>query len=229
MNPKEPNSRTTVLSRVRSALATADEPQRARAVAERLKGIAPHLIPERTAGKDADGLKTLLRQFLEGQSATVLEVATAADVPAAVAGYLRNNNLPQRVRMGADGYLADVPWSAEGGLTIETGKAAKDDEVGLVHASSAVAETGTLVMASGADNPVTLNFLPENSIVVLRKRDIVGPYEQAFARARDAFGRGVMPRTLNFVSGPSRTGDIGGKLVMGAHGPRRLCVVIVGE
>jgi L-lactate utilization protein LutC len=36
-----------------------------------------------------------------------------------------------------------------------------------------------------------------------------------------------MPRTLNFISGPSRTADIGGKLVVGAHGPQRLCVIIV--
>jgi L-lactate dehydrogenase complex protein LldG len=38
-----------------------------------------------------------------------------------------------------------------------------------------------------------------------------------------------MPRSLNLISGPSRTGDIGGRIVLGAHGPRRLCIVIVGS
>jgi L-lactate dehydrogenase complex protein LldG len=100
--------------------------------------------------------------------------------------------------------------------------------VSLSHAFGGVAETGTLVMASGAANPVTLNYMPETHIVVLNANDIVGPYEAAFDRVRAALGPGTMPRTLNLISGPSRTGDIGGRLVMGAHGPRRLCVVIVG-
>jgi L-lactate dehydrogenase complex protein LldG len=76
---------------------------------------------------------------------------------------------------------------------------------------------------------VTLNFLPENQIVVIRARDIAGPYEDAFDRVRQLYGKGTMPRTVNMISGPSRTGDIGGRLVMGAHGPRQLCVIIVGD
>ncbi|MEL6226223.1 MAG: LUD domain-containing protein, partial [Pseudomonadota bacterium] len=75
--------------------------------------------------------------------------------------------------------------------------------------------------------PVTLNFLPETHIVVVDQNAIVGPYEEAFDRVRTRFGDGKMPRTVNMVSGPSRTGDIGGRIVMGAHGPRRMMVVIV--
>jgi L-lactate dehydrogenase complex protein LldG len=102
-----------------------------------------------------------------------------------------------------------------------------DDEAGLSHAAAAVAETGTLVLASGADNPVTLSYLPETHIVVVEDKDLVGGYEGAWEKIRARFGRRVMPRTVNFVSGPSRTADIGGQLVMGAHGPRRLCVILV--
>jgi L-lactate dehydrogenase complex protein LldG len=91
-----------------------------------------------------------------------------------------------------------------------------------------IAETGTLMLASGPDNPVTVTFLPETSIVVLRRDDLVGPYEAAFGQIRARYGRGAMPRTVNLVSGPSRTADVGGRLVTGAHGPRRFCVVIVG-
>jgi L-lactate dehydrogenase complex protein LldG len=97
----------------------------------------------------------------------------------------------------------------------------------LSHAAAAVAETGTLVLASGADNPVTITFLPETSIVVVGEEDLVGGYEGAWEKIRARFGKRAMPRTVNFVSGPSRTADIGGQLVMGAHGPRRLCVVLV--
>jgi L-lactate dehydrogenase complex protein LldG len=83
------------------------------------------------------------------------------------------------------------------------------------------------MITSGADNPVTINFLPETHVVVVEDKDLVGPYEAALAKVRAKFGKGLMPRTVNLISGPSRTGDIGGKLIMGAHGPRRMCVIIV--
>jgi L-lactate dehydrogenase complex protein LldG len=96
-------------------------------------------------------------------------------------------------------------------------------------AAAAVAETGTLVLASGPDNPVTITFVPETHIVVVGRSQVAGHYEDAWTAVRERFGDREMPRTVNFVSGPSRTADIGGKLVLGAHGPRRLCVVVVGD
>ena len=156
-----------------------------------------------------------------------IDAATPGDVPSAVARFLRSNNLPQRVRTGEDPFLAGLDWSKEPTLERQSGRAQPGDEAALSHAMAAVAETGTLVMTSGPDNPVTLNFLPETHIVVVAAQDIDGPYEAAFDRVRSAFGQGVMPRTVNLVSGPSRTADVGGKLVTGAHGPRRLCVIIV--
>jgi L-lactate dehydrogenase complex protein LldG len=83
------------------------------------------------------------------------------------------------------------------------------------------------VLASGAENPVTLAFVPDTHIVVMRASAIVGAYEQACALV--AGERGLLPRTLNLISGPSRTGDIGGRIVMGAHGPRRLAVILVAD
>ena len=148
-------------------------------------------------------------------------------MPSLIAGYLRQNNLPARIATGDDAYLADLPWSKEPTLERKQGRATPSDEVGLSHATAAIAETGTLMMASGADNPVTINFLPETHIVVVEEKDMVGPYEDGWNKIRARFGDRTMPRTVNMISGPSRTGDIGGRLVMGAHGPRRMCVVLV--
>ncbi len=227
MSTTAPGSRAQILARIRGGLSVAAEDSARRArVDARLKGQKPHLIPDRVA-KPGTNLPALLRVFLEGQSATVVSVASSNEVPSAVAGFLRSSNLPQRVRVGEDTFLAKLDWSREPALERQQGRAEAGDEVGLSHATVAVAETGTLVLASGGENPVTLNFLPETHIVVLTAKDIVGPYETAFERIRDAYGRGTMPRTLNLISGPSRTGDIGGKLVMGAHGPRRMCVIVV--
>lgn len=220
------SSRDAVVFKIRKALGSYDSPQRRATVAARLAAPPAPLVPQRAKGS-RDELRQMFRSFLEGQSATVIEAASAAEVPASIAGYLRSTNLPLRVRVGEDAYLEGLPWKSEPALERKRGSAAGDDEVGLSHAAAAVAETGTLVLASGADNPVSITFLPETSIVVVRDEDLVGGYEGAWEKVRARFGTGAMPRTVNFVSGPSRTADIGGQLVMGAHGPRRLCVVLV--
>lgn len=227
------SGRAAIFARIRANLAQAEPAPGATAersaaeVAARLATLeASHLVPERVR-KEPAALEALFKAHLAGQSATVVDVAGEADVPAAIAGWLRATNLPMRLRFGDDPRLAGLPWSREPALTLERGRAAATDEVGLSHATAGVAETGTLVLASGPENPVTVNFLPENHVVVVRAADIVGPYEAAFDRVRRLFGKGAMPRTVNMISGPSRTGDIGGRLVMGAHGPRRMCVVVV--
>jgi L-lactate dehydrogenase complex protein LldG len=84
-------------------------------------------------------------------------------------------------------------------------------------------------MVSGHENPSTLNFLPDNHIIVVSAKDIASDYEAVWNRIRFAYGKGTMPRTVNWITGPSRSGDIEQTLLLGAHGPRRLHVVVVGD
>jgi L-lactate dehydrogenase complex protein LldG len=137
--------------------------------------------------------------------------------------------LPQRIRTGADARLATLPWDEGWGVDRCVGPAVKGDAAALAYAVAGIAETGTLMLASGPDNPVTLSFLPELEIVAVDASTIVGSLEDALALVRGRNGRDVctMPRTVNLVSAASRTGDIGGRLVMGAHGPRQLVVLVV--
>ena len=101
-----------------------------------------------------------------------------------------------------------------------------DSDVNAVSAAFAgIAETGTLALVSGPDNPTTLNFLPDNHIVVLPREAIEADYESVFAKLRGVYGKGGAPRTLNFITGPSRSADIEQTLLLGAHGPRRLHIV----
>ena len=97
------------------------------------------------------------------------------------------------------------------------------------HAFGAAAESGTLMLVSGPDNPTTLNFLPDTHVVVLDAKDVAGDYETLWRRVREKFGEGTMPRTVNLITGPSRSADIEQTLILGAHGPRRLHVMVVGE
>ena len=104
------------------------------------------------------------------------------------------------------------------------GRAEPGDTVSLTPCLAAVAETGTLMLVSGAETPTTLNFLPDTHVVVVRAGQVVVSYEEGWDLIRS---RGAMPRTVNLVTGPSRTGDIEQRIQLGAHGPRRLHVVLV--
>lgn len=223
-------SRDAILSKLRAGLgAKANDPARRAVVEARISAKSRHLTPERVSGKTQGQLLKLFRGFLEGQSATVVDVHDPNEIPSAIAAYLRANNLPARLRVGGDSMLTQLPWGREAHLEVLLGKAQPADEVGLTHAAAAIAETGTLVLTSGAENPVTINFMPETHIVVVEEKDLVASYEDGWDRVRSRFGERAMSRTVNLISGPSRTGDIGGRLVMGAHGPRRMCVVIVRD
>ena len=129
--------------------------------------------------------------------------------------------------MGDDPLLAGLPWERTQ-IEVKRGPSDGQDVVGLSHAVAGVAETGTLVLLSGPDNPTTLNFLPETHIVVVKAEDIAGDYETVWDTIRARYGKGVMPRTVNMITGPSRSADIEQTILLGAHGPRRLHIIVVG-
>jgi L-lactate dehydrogenase complex protein LldG len=157
---------------------------------------------------------------------TVTRVASLADVPGAVASYLASENLPAELVMAPDPALDAIPWGERPLLQLRRGKAAPGDQVSVTPAFAAIAETGTLMLISGAETPSTLNFLPDTHVVVLKAGQVVPTYEEGWTRLR---ARGDMPRTVNFITGPSRTGDIEQRIQLGAHGPRRLHIVLVDE
>jgi L-lactate dehydrogenase complex protein LldG len=162
------------------------------------------------------------RARAESMQSTTEEVAAEADAPAALASYLRANSLPLAGCVWPD--IAHLDWKSAG-LALEARAATGDDLVGVTGAFAAIAETGTLMLASGPGTPATVSLLPETHVALLRAERIVAYMEQAWDLARDAFGQ--LPRAVNFISGPSRTADIEHKLVLGAHGPYRVHIIVV--
>jgi L-lactate utilization protein LutC len=160
---------------------------------------------------------------LEAAAATVGRVSSLAELPRAVAHELRKRNLPAAVRMGEDPLFAGLDW---GTIDASRGIGRIEEPATLSHAQFGLAETGTLALASGPENPVTLTFLGETHFVVLRAADICGGFEDFWQAWR---ARGLDPRTLNLVTGPSRSADIGQVLQLGAHGPVALHVFILDE
>ena len=161
-----------------------------------------------------------------GNSLERMPIASDAEVPAEVARYLAAENLPAELAMAPEPALDALPWDERPLLQIRRCKAEAGDAVSLTPCLAAVAETGTLMLVSGAETPTTLNFLPDTHIVVLRGEQVVATYEDGWDLLR---ARGALPRTVNFITGPSRTGDIEQKIELGAHGPRRLHVILIGS
>lgn len=220
------SARDDILGGIRRSLGVAGSDRiRRQAVAERIERAPRGVIPAR-GQLDAAGRVALFRARAEAVQATVEALSKPELVPVAVATYLRANNLPAAIRIGADPYIVAMPWENTA-VEVTHGRSDGHDQSAVSHAIGGVAETGTLVLTSGENNPTTLNFLPDNHIVILRTADIAGDYEAIWAKLRMSYGKAQMPRTVNFITGPSRSADIEQKLLLGAHGPRKLHIILV--
>ena len=217
-------ARDDVLASVRKALRRTGPDASARAQA--LAYIAEHRQGPRPA-MPAD----LVARFMEratDMASTVEPIGSLDAIPGAVARYLDALALPPALaaQTSHEGVcwpeLGGLDWDAAG-LHIEARPTEGDDRLGITGCFCAVAETGTLVLTSGATTPTASMLLPDTHVCVVRAEQIVSGMEEAFARVR-AQG---MPRAINFVSGPSRTGDIEQTIVLGAHGPFRVHILVL--
>ncbi len=185
------------------------------------------------------GVKARVDLFIreaEQVDATVARVSSRSGVPREVARYLAKNNLPMTLKIAADVSGPGIQWLDQTLLSVEEGRADGSEQASVSRAFAGVAETGTLVLLSGPGNPTTLSFLPPTHVAVVSASDIAGDYEQVWDRLRDAGAKEdpenaarFMPRTVNWITGPSRTADIEQTLLLGAHGPQRLHIVIVDD
>ncbi|MBO0663921.1 lactate utilization protein [Jiella sp. MQZ9-1] len=223
------STRDAVLKRIRRAVGATPAHDRARreAVAERLSRTPAGIVPERGQVPPAERLALFVDKATVA-AATVTRVENDAAIPDAIATYLREHNLPAAIKTGHDPRLTALDFSATA-LRVSRGPSDGDDLTSLSRADGGIAETGTLVLTSGRDNPTSLNFLPEYHIVILDAADVAGDMEAVIAKLRQRHGQGELPRSVNFITGPSRSADIEQTMLLGAHGPRSLHIIVIGE
>jgi L-lactate dehydrogenase complex protein LldG len=183
----------------------------------------------------------LFQQMAEEAAATTQRLDTMAHVPQAVLSYLQGRNEAAQARLAPHPDLTELDWQDKAPLLqVDQGPGEGDTGVGVSRGFAGVAETGTLLLYSRDSSPTTLNFLPATHVVVVRAAEVLGAYEDVWDRLRERLGaQGAgdgagswadnWPRTVNLITGPSRTADIEQTLQLGAHGPMNLHVLVVGE
>jgi len=219
------NARKDIFARLKTTLDRVHNPTvRYSGADQRIQGRVTALIPQR--GRSEGPAKTaLFVSEAERADTDVRRLAQLSDVPGVVSSILAEAKITA-LKAAPDETLQAMDWA---GVDITFGRGEGLDHVGLSVAYGGVAETGTLVMSSGPRSPTTLNFLPDVHMVVIRAQDIAANYEQIWDRLRtDAKPDApLLPRTVNWITGPSRTADIEQTLLLGAHGPRKLIILLI--
>jgi len=215
------SSREVILGKLHKALEN-ESPTR---VAPRSVSDAPAVVSERLSTKPRSTLPAFsedpterLIRLMESVQMSVTRVQTPDDVVNAVDDYITSEGLDGEVTVAPA--LADMNWPS----TFRSGSASGVEATSVTPCFAAVAETGSVVLASSGDTPATLNFLPDNHIVVINESQVVNHVDDVWTKLREGT---VDARAVNFVTGPSRTGDIEQTIEIGAHGPRRMHVVLV--
>lgn len=208
-------ARTAILQRIAAANGRTGVHERAPEVTARLR--TPVRGPQ-LSWSEADLTRFVER--LHSASATVDRVHTVEAAATAIASHL------ERERLFETPVLAPHPLLRQLNLAeAQTRPLRADDRCAITVAYAGVAETGSLALLSDPRTPTGFNFLPEFLICLIDARRVVAHLESLWELLRSE--RGSLPRALNLVTGPSRTADVEQTIQLGAHGPRRLHVVLL--
>lgn len=212
------SAREDILGRIRARRSGTDPSEPATRLHERPAGP----IPARAQDAPEEQLAERFAARAGKACARVETLAGLDALPSLVARLCAEQEVAPAAAVTPDPALTELAWAA-GGVSAEPRAARPEDAVCVSHALCGAAETGTLVLRSGPTSPVTLNFLPDVHVVALAAERIVGGYEQVWARVRAA---GETPRTINWITGPSRSADIEQTHQLGAHGPKELVIAL---
>lgn len=190
------------------------------------RAMITNYISSQSRGPIPDFSGSADKQFIKkitNAAATVTSVQNYSEVSVAINDYLLSNDIDKKLVVASTKELSQLEWQED--ISTEYRIANATDTTSLCHAYAGIAETGSLVLCSSKETPVSLNFLPDNCICVVEKKRIYRNIEDIWDLIRNELN--VTPRTINFITGPSRTADVEQTIQLGAHGPRRLHVIVI--
>lgn len=214
-------SRDKILSRIRESLRRGELSHSEKAkLAEQMNCHSRGILPKRAALPHPDLVNLFIEQT-QAALATVYQLQSLSDVSSIVFDYLKSRQLILSICISNDSILDSIEWHSE--CVIKKELPTPYDLVSVTSSFCGVAETGTLVLLSSPESPTTLNFLPEIHFVLLSAKNIVAYYEDAWDLIR---AKNLTPRTVNFITGPSRTADIEQTVQIGMHGPKQVFILL---
>jgi L-lactate dehydrogenase complex protein LldG len=233
---------------------------RIRAEIARTRGLGP-AAPSVRPGRPRERLEVLRRELserwrenlerfgreLERVGGVLHRVTHAREVPETIATIARERGMQRVVAwhpaalgldmtaaLAARGLETTTAPEAAGGATEREwyrARAAAAD-LGVTGVDLAVAETGTLVVISGAGRPRSASLLPPCHVAVFDRGTLVESLAQA-GLVLEAWHDGTPPAwrgaSINFITGPNRTADIELTLTRGVHGPKDVHAVFVDQ
>ena len=214
------DARESILARIRHTLHGDDKTHNDVAVEAPLR--QPSCGPQ--PGWEEEDLSRFVNK-LKSVAGTISRVSSEDEIVPTITAYLQQYDIPLNIVSARSELLNKLAWPSD--FTVEQRKATGMDVTVLTEAYAGVAETGSLVLLSGADSPTSLNFLPDNYLCILRRERLAKHIEDVWQRLREE--RKGLPRAINFITGPSRTADVEQTIQLGAHGPRRLHVILLEQ
>ena len=219
------DSREKILRRIREALS--------------VKAPARHLVGVVSSGHQAKGwlppvpaseaeLVALFEKNSLDLKTEVRRCADAAAVTAELACLARENAWRS---IGAHHFaLGNDPVSMLGLSVVFTDSpyetaALERCDAGVSGCDCLVAQTGGILVTSASAGGRVLSVLPPHHVVIASTAQLVGDLSDAFSHLRKSHDE--VPAFASFITGPSRTGDIERILVLGAHGPKKLTVLLL--
>jgi L-lactate dehydrogenase complex protein LldG len=213
-------ARSEVFARVRHASLTAEP--------GRIEGELRALGQAPAAALPCEDLATAFLVNVLKNMGTIDCAPDRSGAVAAVGKYLYDQYRTHRLVASNDQRLAALPWR-DAGVLPRFGALEPGEPVAMSYARLGIAETGAVVTFTGKANPAANNLLAENHIVLVDSADLVVDMEAGWAQIDSLIAKEGRPRGINFIAGPSSTGDIEGKIVQGAHGPRQWHVILLTD
>ena len=159
---------------------------------------------------------------LEKVGATVSVIDNKSELINELTRYVAKHQIQSEITISKDKEFDDYDWQD---MDVTTDYESQTISVSVTYAYVGIEETGTLVMLSSPESPTGMNFLADHHMVALSSTDIVKTMEDVWTLLKGEDDE--LPRTINLITGPSRTADVEQEIQIGAHGPKHLHVVLI--
>lgn len=225
------NSREIILSKIRNSKKNeSDSTFRISEIDEKIKSGVESITP-----KDRNGLWNQFQKEIEAISGEFYSVKSIDDAVGIISKFISENNF-KNIGISKEPICKTLAATVKQFLPAvkiihaielvreERKKELADTEISIVHPSFAVADIGSLVFLYDETGTSLPHFLCDNTFAIVNKNQIVANQFELFEKLETEKSKNMV-----FITGPSRTADIEKVLVLGAHGPRKLVVILIEE